>query len=244
VIQAPQTDQTPAAIEIQHLGEEMTTFKFDPYDDYINMAIEHYKREELKEALEKITLATQTDPDHPRAYYYRGQIYLELKNYNNAKADFLKVTSMVKGDHRVWNFLGATQSHTGDNKSAVESYTNAINLEPGIALYYFNRGSSYGQTGNLQEAVNDFNKAIELGMITSGVFNNRANTKYKMGDYSGAIADFTRSMELDPNSSAPFANRGIAYLYTGDTLSACADWQRALEMGHPLVQQYLNQYCK
>jgi len=244
VANVPQSDQSPVTGEMQHLGKEFTTFKFDPYEDYINMALDHYRKVEMKEALEKITLATQTDPDHPRAYYYRGQIYLELNNFKEAKADFLKVTSMVKDDHRVWNFLGATQTHTGDNKSAVESYTNAINLEPGIALYYYNRGSSYGQIGNLQEALNDFNKAIELGLNTSGIFNNRANTRYMMGDYNGAIEDFTRSMELDPNSSAPYANRGIAYLYTGDTLKACADWQRALQMGHPLVRDYLKEYCK
>lgn len=241
----PQTRQTtPDAGGIQHLGREFSSFKFDPYEDYINMALEHYRKSELKEALDKITLATQTDPDHPRAYYYRGQILTELNNYKDAKADFSRVTSTVKDDHRLWNFLGATQTHTGDNIAAVESYTNAINLEPGIALYYYNRGSSFGQLGNLAEALNDFDKAIELGLTNSAIFNNRANTRYMMGDYSGAISDFTRSMELDPNSSAPYANRGIAYLYTGDTVKACADWQRALQMGHPLVKDYLSLYCK
>jgi tetratricopeptide (TPR) repeat protein len=229
---------------IAHLEQKVASGKFDAYEDYISMGLDLYRKKEYSAALEKMDLAVQSDPMHPKAYYYRGQIYVDISNFKAAKEDFLKVTSMVEDDHRAWNFLGATQTHGAENEKAVESYSKAITLDPNNALYYFNRASSLGQLGKLQEALLDFDKAVELGFNTSGIYNNRANTRYMLGDFQGAIADFSRSMEIDPNSMAPYANRGIAYLYTRDTIRACADWQRALEMGHPLVKEYLELYCK
>jgi len=234
----------PGAVGMEHLERQAPQGAFNPYEDLIKRALDFYRDNEYSAALKELNLAIQDDPEHPRAYYYRGQIYVDLNNFKEAKKDFLKVTSVIEDDHRVWNFLGATQTHEGDNESAVKSYNKAIALDPENALYYFNRGSSLGQLGKLQEAVTDFDQAVELGLNTSGIFNNRANARYMLGDFQGAIADFTRSMELDPESMAPYANRGIAYLYMRDTLRACADWQRALQMGHPLVGDYLERYCK
>lgn len=229
---------------IAHLERKVAAGQFNAYEDYISLGLDLYRKNEYSAAIEKLDLAVQSDPMHPKAYYYRGQIYVDISNFKAAKEDFLKVTSMVEDDHRVWNFLGATQAHLAENELAVESYSKAITLDPENALYYFNRGSSLGQIGKLQEALIDFDKAVELGFNTSGIYNNRANTRYMLGDYHGAIADFSHSMEIDPKSIAPYANRGIAYLYTRDTIRACADWQRALEMGHPMVKQYLELYCK
>lgn len=229
---------------MEHLEQQTPQGTFNPYEDLIRRALDFYRDNEYSAALEELNKAIQDDPEHPRAYYYRGQIYTDLDNFKEAKEDFLKVASMVEDDHRVWNFLGAAQTHEGDNVSAVKSYDKAIALDPQNSLYYFNRGSSLGQLNRLEEAITDFNMAVELGMNTSGIFNNRANARYMLGDYEGAIADFTRSMELDPESMAPYANRGIAYLYMRDTLRACADWQRALQMGHPLVGEYLERFCK
>lgn len=234
----------PGADGMEHLERQAPQGAFNPYEDLIKRALDFYRDSEYSAALKELNMAIQDDPEHPRAYYYRGQIYVDLNNFKEAKKDFLKVTSVIEDDHRAWNFLGATQTHEGDNESAVESYNKAIVLDPENALYYFNRGSSLGQLGKLQEAVTDFDQAVELGLNTSGIFNNRANARYMLGDFQGAIADFTRSMELDPESMAPYANRGIAYLYMRDTLRACADWQRALQMGHPLVGEYLERYCK
>jgi tetratricopeptide (TPR) repeat protein len=233
----------PGADGMEHLERQAPQGAFNPYEDLIKRALDFYRDSEYSAALKELNMAIQDDPEHPRAYYYRGQIYVDLNNFKEAKKDFLKVTSVIEDDHRAWNFLGATQTHEGDNESAVESYNKAIVLDPENALYYFNRGSSLGQLGKLQEAVTDFDQAVELGLNTSGIFNNRANARYMLGDFQGAIADFTRSMELDPESMAPYANRGIAYLYMRDTLRACADWQRALQMGHPLVGEYLERYC-
>ncbi|MBE0660857.1 MAG: tetratricopeptide repeat protein [Bacteroidales bacterium] len=243
----PVSQQVPDAEDadgIAHLEQQAAAGQFNAYEDYIKLGLDLYRNKEYSAALEKMDFAVQSDPMHPKAYYYRGQIYVDISNFKAAKEDFLKVTSMVEDDHRAWNFLGATQTHGAENDLAVESYSKAITLDPNNALYYFNRGSSLGQLGKLEEALVDFDKAVELGFNTAGIYNNRANTRYMLGDFQGAIADFSRSMEIDPKSMAPYANRGIAYLYIRDTIRACADWQRALEMGHPLVKEYLELYCK
>jgi tetratricopeptide (TPR) repeat protein len=49
----------------------------------------------------------------------------------------------------------------GDYAKAIESYEEAIELEPDYEAYY-NLGSAYGKQGDYVKAIEAYNKAIEL----------------------------------------------------------------------------------
>lgn len=241
----PQHEPESAFIErMKHLTRTEPLYHKDDYEGLMNEGLDRYRAHEYIEAIKSFSNAIDADPTQADAYYYRGQVFIDINNFPAAKNDFLRVTSKVEDDPEAWNFLGYTQALEGDNESAIESYNKAINLNPDNAMYYYNRGGSLAKLDQLEDALDDFDAAISLGTQTSGVFNNRANTKYLLGDYRGAISDYTRAMRLDPEGAAPYANRGFSYLFTGDTARACSDWRRADELGHPMVKGYMQLYCK
>jgi putative serine protease PepD len=45
---------------------------------------------------------------------------------------------------------------------AINDFTEAIRLDPNVAIIYFNRGNAYYDRGNLDKASNDYNEAIRL----------------------------------------------------------------------------------
>jgi Flp pilus assembly protein TadD len=242
---APQHESESAFIErMKHIERKEPAYQKEDYEGLVDEGLTRYKINEYMEAVRYFTKAVEADPEQLDAYYYRGQVFIEMNNFPAAKSDFMRVTSMVDDDPETWNFLGFSQAQTGDDTAALESYNKAIAINPDNKMYYYNRGSSLAKMDKLEEALDDFDLAVQMGLETSGVFNNRANTRYLLGDFPGAISDFTRAIRFDSNSSAPYANRGFAYLFSGDTIRACADWHKADEMGHPLSKGFIQLYCK
>ena len=58
---------------------------------------------------------------------------------------------------------GATAySGLGNYKQAIEDYDRAIEIKPGYAEAYINRGVAYNGLGNYRQAIEDLNRAIEI----------------------------------------------------------------------------------
>ena len=64
------------------------------------------------------------------------------------------------------NKWGADHYERGELDEAVADYTEAIRLNPRLAMAYYNRGISYAKKGDQAKAEADFAKARELGYET------------------------------------------------------------------------------
>ena len=61
------------------------------------------------------------------------------------------------------NNRGVAYANKGDYELAIEAFTNAIELNPNLAMAYSNRGGAYRDKGDYDRAIEDCNKAIETG---------------------------------------------------------------------------------
>lgn len=61
-----------------------------------------------------------------------------------------------------WNEVGNTQASQLRWDSAIEAYTRAIEMDPGYARVYFNRGLAYAALKHYDEAITDYEKAVAL----------------------------------------------------------------------------------
>jgi tetratricopeptide (TPR) repeat protein len=96
---------------------------------------------------------------------------------------------------------------------ALADYNKAIELDPNIAIAYFNRGQlKYYADKNFTGAIADYTKAIELHTDAQedDIFFARANAKMQLKDFAGAIADFTKTIELNPNHDLARTNLVVA----------------------------------
>ena len=91
---------------------------------------------------------------------------------------------------------GIEYRRQGNNDSAMEEFTNAIELDPEYYFAYYNRALVYYQSGKLESSLADYTKAIELHPDNAYWTFERGFLYLELGDREKAIIDLERSLEL------------------------------------------------
>jgi tetratricopeptide (TPR) repeat protein len=168
-------------------------------------------------------------PAEPERYAFRGEDYIELGEFDKARADFEKLLSLMPVADA---FLGrgCFYMRTGDLTSAIRDFDHAIEMEPTNAMAYSNRGSAYSKLQDVENALANYDLAIQNNPDYPTAYANRAFAYYKVSRYENGVADCNRALELKPELAYACSNRGLCRAALGDKESARADFQRALEI--------------
>ena len=120
-----------------------------------------------------------------------------------------------------------------DFTGAINSFTQAIELDPNNFKAYYVRGGCYGYfLKDYPRAIEDFDRAIELRPGNSWAYLQRGFFYQALKDYWQSIADFSRAIRLDPTQATAFIGRGNGYAGLGDYDRANADWDTARRLGY------------
>jgi len=113
---------------------------------------------------------------------------------------------------------------------AIDEYTKAIQLNPGLPLVYFHRGVSHTRLGEtkspsygLQDhrnAVADYDKAIQLDPDYAPAYFYRGFSYNERGHYGVAIANYNKAIQLDPDYAVAYFYLSLHYRFTRPTLTA------------------------
>ncbi|MBU2651660.1 MAG: tetratricopeptide repeat protein [Bacteroidetes bacterium] len=82
-------------------------------------------------------------------------------------------------------------------RSALESFSKAIELHPGFAEAYNDRGILKGMAGKYQEALNDFNQAVNNDPENPESYYNRGFALYQLGMKTEACNDWHHAQKLN-----------------------------------------------
>lgn len=123
---------------------------------------------------------------------------------------------------------------------ALESYNNALRLNPQSAEAYNNRGLTYYHMNQFAAALQDFDKAIAIDSAFARAYNNRGIVHSAMGQHSAAIQDYTAAIQLNPNFAYALNNRGNAYAMTEQYQNALQDLQAAVNLANKDTEVHNN----
>jgi tetratricopeptide (TPR) repeat protein len=135
---------------------------------------------------------------------------------------------------------GYANYQKGDSDRAIADYTQAIRIDPNLAIAYCNRGLAYYKKGMYDQAIVDYNQALWLDPNDALAYDNRGAAYHGKGDYDRAIADYNQAIQLDPNLVLAYNNRGFAYYNKGDYDRAIRDYEVALRIDPNYVYAYNN----
>lgn len=201
-ISAPSTTQTPvipkpetptsATLHILVPTAEQTFIEGRGYLDAgkYDLARESFDR--------LIVLNREIEPDEEfaMAYYYRGQAYLGLGQYEQADQDFAYASSINTKNAPTYYNRGIIALYTKDYPQAIEFFTQALTIEPAYAKALNDRGIAYMESKNLDRAIEDFTSAIELNPDFDIAYCNRGIAYSRNGEPDKAIADFEQAQAL------------------------------------------------
>ncbi|MBG0743512.1 MAG: serine protease, partial [Cylindrospermopsis raciborskii KL1] len=151
-----------------------------------------------------------------------------------------EVTESKNRDSIAYLEKGRERRNSGDNKGAIDDFTQALKLDPNNAITYYDRGAARYNLGDNKGAIDDYNQALKLDPNYAHAYIGRGNARYNLGDNKGAIDDYNQAIKLDPKNALAYYNRGFARSNLGDNQGAIDDYNQAIKLDPKDADAYYN----
>jgi tetratricopeptide (TPR) repeat protein len=115
---------------------------------------------------------------------------------------------------------------------AIKDFTEAIRLNPNLAVAYIERGVAFFFGKNdPNHAITDYNQALKLDPNSARAYAMRGIAYDKKEDFDRAISDYTQTIKLSPGAAPTYVSRGILYAdMKNDWDRAFADFNQAIKV--------------
>jgi tetratricopeptide (TPR) repeat protein len=149
---------------------------------------------------------------------------------------------LPEGSHRLHRSVllyNAAQVYTstGAMQDALDSFTAAMEMDPGYSEYYNERGNVYLRLGRFDEAMADYQKAVECSPPYPEVWINMGQAFSMTQRFEDAVRAYSVALDLDPTRHLALVGRAQAFSVLGRPEGAMADYDAAIAVdpAHPLV---------
>ncbi|HEY9604897.1 MAG TPA: tetratricopeptide repeat protein [Allocoleopsis sp.] len=153
-------------IEPEPALEDSFEFLYINADDktlyQVELGISKYQEGSYREAINKFDQALQVDPEFAYAYCYRGRAKAKIGDLHGARADYSKSLQIQPDQITVSNELGNINYNLRNYSIAIQNYNWTLDINPSLALTYYNRGRAYLKMEDKQRGIKDLHKASEL----------------------------------------------------------------------------------
>ncbi|HRN70781.1 MAG TPA: tetratricopeptide repeat protein, partial [Candidatus Woesebacteria bacterium] len=133
-------------------------------------------------------------------------------------------------DPKTHNNLGDMYARHGDMNKAIESFSEAIRLNPNYAAAWYNRGNTYKHMQKDDEALKDFQVAVEKDPTIWQGYMNIAVIQFNKGQINEAEQNLQKAIQLNPNNPSLLSNLGVVALTKGDKQTAIDYLHKALQV--------------
>ncbi len=180
---AKAASQLPNPVESLAILEQMLEVAGQTYYLEFFRALALMTLEQPVEALTALDAALTLNPptsDEASIHTHRGAALKDLGRYEEAKAALGRAASFSEPHSEVFNLLGFCHYMLKEHEEAIEAFSRAIELEPGLAINYANIGSNLRELGQLSEACRMYEHALELDPGLDFARDNLAKLKQKL----------------------------------------------------------------
>lgn len=133
---------------------------------------------------------------------------------------------------------GNTLRSNGEFESAIEEYSDAIDLINDNPDYYLARAETYAESGLFESAISDFSTVIEMDTLPVAAYAGRGEMYYLLGDYENALADADRAIEIDPANTQAIVNRSAVFLAQQNEADALTNLNTVLSIDSEYAPAY------
>ncbi|MBC7911373.1 MAG: trypsin-like peptidase domain-containing protein, partial [Pyrinomonadaceae bacterium] len=111
-----------------------------------------------------------------------------------------------------WYRNGLNSLWLGNYESALSSFENAVNKNPGRVEAWIQVGYCKVKQGNNEEAIKAYQQAIRLRPNSYEAYNKLGDAYYYAGSFYEAVAAYRQAARLRPEMAEAYYNLGMAYL--------------------------------
>ena len=180
---------------------------------YFLQAQAYHKLGDSIHTIVALTQAISRKEDFTEAYLMRGQVLLEMKQYNEALEDVDFLLKHDSIDEEALRLAAEVQQGLGNEDEAVTYYKKVIDLNPFNEHSYEQSALIHARKKEYAQAIATLDEALEINEKAQ-LYQLRGKLKMDSGDKEGALADMKKALELNPESE----NRISGHFDNFDTL--------------------------
>ncbi|MDP2866229.1 MAG: tetratricopeptide repeat protein [Elusimicrobiota bacterium] len=182
---------------------------------YLGLADGYRATKQNALAFENYAKVLAMEPGHAFAHNNRGAMYLAMKEYDKAIADF---SAALKTSTFAMAYMNRGDAYAGkkDYQKALGDYKKAEALIPDSPDVFIRRGRIYYGIKEYQKAIAEFETAAGMDPGNTTNLNYLGMACYLSGDYDRAESAFKRSSAAEPEGL--FAYERLAGVYTAKKL--------------------------
>lgn len=200
-----------------------------------------YKSGSFVECLDKIAKLQDAYPDNIDVTYVRALCFMALERFDEAKFLLEKCAEIIKHSDELFSNMALLYEKIGDVGKAIDSYKNALALNPNNPASINNLGNIYNNIGQNKLALECFNRLVEIGHNEYYVYNNIALVYKKLGLLPQAAEAIEKSLRFNPQNYQPYHNAALICAAMGNKQNAIACYEVALRFA-PGNAQIISEY--
>ncbi len=176
---------------------------------HVRLAQIYYRLEQGAQVAEEARQALRLQPTNAEAYKYLAlSSTLQMQSSGGAAAGGVGVedlSDLQAGSNieaKNLNNQGialAQQNDWSKFPNAEAAYKRAIELDPNVAMYYYNLGNLYTKWQRPQQSLAALNKAKALAPQNMAIRQNLGYTMCKFNLFSDAVTEFREMLDMDPH---------------------------------------------
>lgn len=179
-------------------------------EDQINRALLLFHAKRFDEGLAAAELALKDQPGLGAALRLRAECLLGLERDKEAITAFGAYLKHGPAVADVYQARGTARAKTGDYAGAMEDYTRALELQPGVPNMHSRRGWAYLLSAS-KLALKDFDAALRANPKDPDAYNGRGYALVQLGEYGPAVADAEKAVTLGAKMPGFLVNAACIY---------------------------------
>ncbi len=141
-----------------------------------------------------------------------------------------KLSAQFPNTFILHHVLGIARDGLKKYPLAVESYRNAIQLQPNQPELHFNLGIALSECQQLDDAIKSYQTAIQLNPKFFEAYGNLGTIYQKQGQLEAAISSYQKGLTINPQDARGHFNLGTALRDHGQLAIAVKSYERAITL--------------
>tara|TARA_B100001057_G_scaffold352675_1_gene354393 strand:- start:2707 stop:4203 length:1497 start_codon:yes stop_codon:yes gene_type:complete len=149
-----------------------------------------------------------------------------------------KILLKNKNNAEVYNLYAFTLYFTSKFEGAVDSWKEALNINPNYIEAFNGIGNAYLKLKNINLAIENFEKAIRINPNFFEAYCNLGSSFLKLKKYQSAIINFEKAIKIKPNYSKAIYGKAYSLMQNKNFDEAIIFFNKFIKLNSPSAEAY------
>ncbi len=197
------------------------------------------KEKKFLEVIKDGSKLLQQKPDDSEIIRILGITSINIQNFNEAEKYFNQLLLIEKSADNYYT-LGNIQKKIKNYKSAINSFEEAIKLNPNLSEIHNNLGNTKKLVNKKEDAIFHYKRAISLKHDNIAALMNLASILKENNNYEELINIYNKILKLDNNNIKTIYNLGTAHLFLGNTSKGRECFEKVIKIDNKNIHSFRN----